>query len=93
MGFKSASPLFWSFPQSMLHPMVLASAVAVINSLGNIGGFVAPYGFGLIKAANGAVTWGLYALAGASLLAAASALFIRPRRRRDSTAATPVSGG
>jgi MFS family permease len=77
MGFKSASPLFWSFPQSMLHPLVLAPAVAVINSLGNLGGFVAPYGFGLIKSATGEVTWGLYALAIASALAAISVLFIR----------------
>ncbi len=77
MGFKSASPLFWSFPQSMLHPLVLAPAVAVINSLGNLGGFVAPYGFGLIKSATGEVTWGLYALAIASALAAISVLLIR----------------
>jgi MFS family permease len=79
MGFKSASPLFWSIPQSTMHPMVLAPAIAIINSLGNLGGFVAPFGFGLIKEATGAVTWGLYALAAASLLAAASVLLIRKR--------------
>ncbi|WP_072688998.1 MFS transporter [Rhodococcus marinonascens] len=76
MGFKSASPLFWSFPQTMLHPLVLAPAIAVINSIGNLGGFVAPYGFGLIQSATGEVTWGLYALAIASALAAASVLLI-----------------
>ena len=42
MGFKSASPLFWTIPQSGLHPLVLAPAIAIINSLGNLGGFVAP---------------------------------------------------
>ncbi len=42
MGFKSASPLFWTIPQSALHPLVLAPAIAIINSLGNLGGFVAP---------------------------------------------------
>ncbi|TFV56631.1 MFS transporter [Mycobacterium sp. PS03-16] len=79
MGFKSASPLFWSIPQSTLHPMVLAPAIAIINSLGNLGGFVAPFGFGLIKEATGEVTWGLYALAAASLIAAASVLLFRRR--------------
>ena len=77
MGFKSASPLFWSIPQSTLHPMVLAPAIAIINSLGNLGGFVAPFGFGLIKQATGQVTWGLYALAAASAIAAASVLLVR----------------
>ncbi len=80
MGFKSTSPLFWSIPQATLHPLVLAPAIAVINSLGNLGGFVAPYGFGLIKSSTGTLTWGLYALAAASLLAAASVLLIRRHR-------------
>ncbi|MGY1620778.1 MFS transporter [Geodermatophilus sp. SYSU D00965] len=74
MGFKSASPLFWSFPQGSLNPMVLAPAVALVNSLGNLGGFVAPFGFGLVKEATGEVTLGLYALAAASLLAALAVL-------------------
>lgn len=77
MGFKSASPLFWSIPQSTLHPFVLAPAIAIINSLGNLGGFVAPFGFGLIKEATGEVTWGLYALAAASLLAAAAVYLMK----------------
>jgi MFS family permease len=77
MGFKSASPLFWSIPQSTLHPMVLAAAIAVINSVGNLGGFVAPFSFGLIQEATGSVTWGLYALAACSAIAAATVLLIR----------------
>ncbi|MGV0768690.1 MFS transporter [Mycobacterium sp. DBP42] len=79
MGFKSASPLFWSIPQSSMHPLVLAPAIAIINSLGNLGGFVAPFGFGLIKQATGTVTWGLYALAAASLIAAASVMLVRKK--------------
>ncbi|GAB24946.1 putative major facilitator superfamily transporter [Gordonia polyisoprenivorans NBRC 16320 = JCM 10675] len=77
MGFKSASPLFWSIPQSTLHPMVLAPAIAIINSLGNLGGFVAPFGFGLVKQATGQVTWGLYGLAIASVIAAILVFFLR----------------
>lgn len=79
MGFKSASPLFWAIPQRSLSPRIVAPAIAVINSLGNLGGFVAPFGFGFIKEQTGAVTYGLYALALASLLAAISVLLFRER--------------
>ncbi|HSN35097.1 MAG TPA: MFS transporter [Arthrobacter sp.] len=80
MGFKSASPLFWTIPQSGLHPLVLAPAIAIINSLGNLGGFVAPFGFGLIKEQTGSVTPGLFALAAASTVAAGLVFYLKERR-------------
>ena len=80
MGFKSASPLFWTIPQTGLHPLVLAPAIAVINSLGNLGGFVAPFGFGIIKEQTGSVAGGLFALAAASTVAAGLVFFVRERR-------------
>lgn len=80
MGFKSASPLFWTIPQSGLHPMVLAPAIAIINSLGNLGGFVAPFGFGIIKEQTGSVIPGLFALAAASTIAAGLVYFLKERR-------------
>lgn len=81
MGFKSASPLFWTIPQSGLHPVVLAPAIAIINSLGNLGGFVAPFGFGIIKEQTGSVVPGLFALAAASAVAAGLVYFLQERRR------------
>lgn len=80
MGFKSASPLFWTIPQSGLHPLVLAPAIAIINSLGNLGGFVAPFGFGIIKEQTGSVVPGLFALAAASTLAAGLVYFLKERK-------------
>lgn len=80
MGFKSASPLFWTIPQGTMHPLVLAPAIALVNSLGNLGGFVAPFGFGLVKEATGQVTYGLYALAFSSLVAAGLVLLVRRDR-------------
>jgi MFS family permease len=86
MGFKSASPLFWTIPQSGLHPLVLAPAIAIINSLGNLGGFVAPFGFGIIKEQTGSVIPGLFALAAASTIAAALVYFLKERRRGNEEA-------
>ncbi|MCX2730171.1 MFS transporter [Saccharopolyspora sp. NFXS83] len=93
MGFKSASPLFWSIPQQTLSPRIVAPAIAVINSLGNLGGFVAPFGFGVLKEQTGTVTYGLYALAFASLLAAGSVLVLRSRSgaRRAADANEPAA--
>ncbi|WP_093799919.1 MFS transporter [Streptomyces sp. Wb2n-11] len=88
MGFKSASPLFWTIPQGTMHPAVLAPAIALVNSLGNLGGFVAPYGFGLVKEATGQVTYGLYALALSSVAGAALVLLIR----RDRSPGAPEPG-
>ena len=88
MGFKSASPLFWTIPQSGLHPLVLAPAIAIINSLGNLGGFVAPFGFGLIKEQTGSVVPGLFALAAASTLAAGLVYFLK---ERTTTSAPPAA--
>lgn len=86
MGFKSASPLFWTIPQSTLHPLVLAPAIAIINSLGNLGGFVAPFGFGIIKEQTGSVVPGLFALAAASTVAAILVYFLKERKPASSTA-------
>jgi MFS family permease len=88
MGFKSASPLFWTIPQSALHPLVLAPAIAIINSLGNLGGFVAPFGFGIIKEQTGSVVPGLFALAAASTLAAGLVYFLKERKGSEA----PLAG-
>jgi nitrate/nitrite transporter NarK len=85
MGFKSATPLFWTIPQSGLHPLVLAPAIAIVNSLGNLGGFVAPFGFGIIKEQAGSVVPGLFALAAASTLAAGLVCFVKERRNENGT--------
>ncbi|MDW6066480.1 MFS transporter [Streptomyces sp. FXJ1.4098] len=54
MGFKSISPIFWPIVQRTVHPMVIGVAIAVINSTANLGGFVAPYGFGSSNSRRGA---------------------------------------
>jgi cyanate permease len=70
LGFKAASSLFWPIPQNSLPPQIAAPALALINSLGNLGGFVAPATFGFLEKHTGSIQGGLYGLSVASLLAA-----------------------
>ena len=80
-GFIAVQPLFWTFPTSYLGGAAAAGGIALINSLGALGGFVAPN----VK------TWAEQALAspsaGLNLLAATTVvgglLFIGLRSRRS----------
>ena len=90
LGFKAASALFWPIPQGYLDTRVAAAVIALINSIGNLGGFVAPTAFGYLKQHTGSITGGLYALAIASLVAAVAALFARTHRRSDPPRGLPA---
>lgn len=79
LGFKSASSLFWPIPQGYLDVRIAAAVIALINSLGNLGGFVAPTVFGHLEKATGSVQYGLYGLAGSSIIAAALVFLVRTK--------------
>ena len=70
IGILAAFPVFWAMPQSFLTGMAAAGGIAVINSIGNLAGFVAPYTIGLSTQVTGSATSGLYVVAGFELLAA-----------------------
>ena len=53
MGQASTGPTFWSLPTAMLSGTAAAGGIALINALGNLGGFFGPYLFGLVKDATG----------------------------------------
>ncbi|WP_404980549.1 MULTISPECIES: MFS transporter [Caballeronia] len=84
IGFKAAASLFWPIPQGYLDARVAAGVIALINSVGNLGGFFAPATFGYLQQHTGSVSGGLYALGVASLIAAAAA-FLTRNRRSDGT--------
>ncbi|MFO3721828.1 MFS transporter [Pseudomonas sp. HLMP] len=91
IGFKSASALFWPIPQAYLDARIAAAVIALINSLGNLGGFVAPATFGILEEQTGSIQGGLYGLACTSLLAALLVFFIRtaPKGAGDDNAKHP----
>jgi ACS family tartrate transporter-like MFS transporter len=78
-GIYSAYGPFWSFPRQFLSGISAASAIALINSIGNLGGFVGPYAIGAISRRTGTLNAGL-AFAGASLLLSA-VLVLLPKKQ------------
>ncbi|WP_372349862.1 MFS transporter [Streptomyces sp. KL116D] len=98
VGFKPASPVFWTIPQSYLDARAAAPGIALINSVGNLGGFVAPTAFGLIEDATGSTKGGLVGLTVIGFLAALSVLLVRGGGRNDTVrgarrrAARPARG-
>jgi MFS family permease len=53
MGQSAIAPTFWALPTAMLSGTAAAGGIALINAVGNLGGFLGPYMFGLIKDATG----------------------------------------
>jgi ACS family tartrate transporter-like MFS transporter len=70
MGFFSAVSTFWTLPTALLSGTAAAAGIALINSIGNLSGFVGPYAVGWIKDATGDFSWGLLALAAGPLVSA-----------------------
>ena len=61
-------PLFWSLPTAVLSGTAAAAGIALINSLGNLAGFVSPYLVGWLKDATQSTNTGMYVLAASLLL-------------------------
>ncbi|MEM5312944.1 MFS transporter [Paraburkholderia sp. JHI869] len=93
IGFKAASSLFWPMPQGYLDTRVAAGVIALINSLGNLGGFFAPATFGYLQQHTGSITGGLYGLGVTSLIAAAAAFLARNKPSRRAFADDSVRSG
>ena len=62
-GIFACLPVFWTLPTAFLSGAAAAAGIAVINSIGNLAGFVAPYLMGYLKDATGGFTVGLLAVA------------------------------
>ena len=75
--FQAYLPVFWSIPSGFLGKSAAATAVGLINSFGNLGGFVGPYLFGYLRTSTGSYQAGLWCLTGCMFLAGILAASIR----------------
>jgi MFS transporter, ACS family, tartrate transporter len=84
MGQQSIAPTFWPLPTAMLTGVAAAGGIALINSVGNLGGFLGPYMFGLIKdATGGSDLMALLALAAAPAISAVVLVALGHDRRLE----------
>jgi cyanate permease len=67
-GVLSVLPVFWTLPTALLGGAGAAAGIALINSVGNLAGFLSPYMVGAIKDATGNTTLAMFALAGSLVL-------------------------
>lgn len=76
-------PVFWTLPTALLGSSAAAASIGLINSLGNLGGFIGPSTFGYLKTATGHFEAGLWFLVGCTLSAGLLATTIRVRPKRQ----------
>ncbi|MBB2895276.1 MFS transporter [Pseudomonas sp. AS2.8] len=69
-GILAAFPVFWSIPGAFLAGTAAAGGIALINCIGNLAGFVAPYMIGFLRTLTGSLSAGLYFVAALEILAA-----------------------
>lgn len=67
-GTLAILPIFWTLPTARLSGAGAAGGIALINAIGNTGGFAGPFIIGWIKDATGNFTYGLLVVAGGVLL-------------------------
>ncbi len=73
-GFKGYMPAFWSLPNLFLVEAAAAGSIGLINSFGNLGGYVGPKVLGFLHHKTGSYDISLWILSG-SMLITASIIF------------------
>jgi MFS transporter, ACS family, tartrate transporter len=91
VGIKCVIGPFWALSTAFLSGTAAAGGIALINSTGNLGGFVGPSLVGVLKDRTGSDVTALLVLAVAPLLMGLLALTVRSRSSGNAPART--SGG
>ena len=77
IGIHAAMGVWWTIPTTFLTGPAAAGSVALINSCGNLGGWVGPYMMGWIKTNTGAFDLGYFIMGGMMFAAALLVLTIK----------------
>jgi len=82
-GVVAAIPTFWTLPPKLLVGAGAASGIALINTIGQLGGIVSPVMVGSIKDMTGSATPALYVIGGLCLLCSLLLLIAMPSRLKQ----------
>jgi D-galactonate transporter len=86
MGILTGLAQFWVLPPAFLGGAAAAAGIALINSIGNLAGFVSPFLVGWIKDTTGSTNNGLYVIALSLVIGSAIVVAIAQRGVRRSAA-------
>jgi len=78
-GINCVLGVFWALPAAFLTGAAAAGGIAMINSLGNLGGFIGPYTLGALKKTYG-YDGGFIAMACSLILGAILVLMFNPKK-------------
>lgn len=81
-GVVAAIPAFWALPPKLVTGAGAAAGIALINTLGQLGGIVSPVVVGRVKDLTGSTTPALYLIGGLGLVCAALLMFAMPAQLR-----------
>jgi ACS family tartrate transporter-like MFS transporter len=81
-GTAGYLPGFWALPTSFLTGTAAAASIGLINSFGNLGGFVGPYVVGYLSKKTGSYLGGVLYLSASALLASMLILSLRATKGR-----------
>jgi len=84
-GVLSAFAPFWQMPTILLAGTAAAGGIALINSIGNLSGWLGPFVVGWLMDLTGTTSAGLYVVAGIEVLAAVLILRFIPRPHSSGT--------
>jgi ACS family tartrate transporter-like MFS transporter len=77
LGQRSVQGVFWAIPPMFLGGTAAAAGIALINSVGNLGGFVGPTAMGWLRGVSGSYSAGLLVLAAALVFEAILVMTLR----------------
>jgi ACS family tartrate transporter-like MFS transporter len=80
-GLKAYLPAFWSLPSLFLTEAAAAGCIGLINSVGNLGGFVGPYVLGYVEKMTGSFQGGIHFLCTSMFVSATIILLLGLGRR------------
>jgi MFS transporter, ACS family, tartrate transporter len=93
VGLYGSKPAFWPLPSTFLSGTAAAGGIALVNSIGNLGGFAGPYVVGWIRESTRSYEAGLVFLACCALVSGGLALLtVKPGRLAPGAASAPRSG-
>ncbi|MCK1572805.1 MFS family permease [Bradyrhizobium sp. LM6.10] len=78
-GLLSATILIWAFPTAMMQGATAAIGIAIVNSLGNLAGFVSPFAVGWLNVRTGNPELGMYLITVVVTIGAIAALTLPAR--------------